>query len=283
MHATVLYAKIRESLPVVQESAQRQNSVGYLAKPLVAVLNKSFNSQFESTEALASSSTQAPPQRRGGSPVRHLDIADLVNASQAVVAWAAACKHSCDRKQAEFPIFWAAYLHIVMAREAFNGQVTRHAWLTDTKMHMGMHALDNAEKHAFLDNYADIPSIQSERSMENLRTLMANMADEVGYVAEAQESGFPNRWMFKQAVQTNAVVQWTDCCNSFENRLKMGIYVRKFASTSTPAAIMCEKAAQELLYVTRTPGNKLSPVRAALILYHARNYTYIFLSSEEFH
>lgn len=138
-----------------------------------------------------------------------------------MAAWAEACQHPRDRNQAALAAFWAAYLHSLVAREACEVATAGNVANTDPPLvpcgqpSCTVRTVPDVEEHHQLNAYTDVPAVQSEVSKYCLRTLMANMADEV--VGLAEECGFPNRWTLKERVRRKAVAEWEQCHEVFNS------------------------------------------------------------------
>lgn len=258
-------------------SQHGNESVADISRPLVSILTKTLrDSQPASTTASAASSTQSPRNLSppGEIAAHSVEVTDLVRASQAAAAWAEACQLPRDRYQAVLATFWAAYLHTLVAHTAYQVAAFGIVAQTDSQQasciqqSYATKSVLNVETHHQLNEHTDVPSLQSEVSKACLqvRTVMANLADES--VALAEEYGFPNRWTFKERVQGKAVDEWKQCHELFvywpwDTARKTSL--KEFTRTATRAGIMCERAAQELLYITRMPSGSPSQVRITLL------------------
>ena len=260
---------VTHRLPV-QKSTQKKRSVGHLPKPLVSVLPAILNSRSHSraTSILARCSSHAPPECQRGISVDNLEIADLVNASQAAAVWA--CMHSHECEKVVIATLWAAYLHTLMSRKADKLATMESFAITDSKQvpfaPHGSTAMSEltVESYDWINKHIDVLSIQREGSKAHLCTLMANMADEAVFLAK--KVGTPNHRMFKESVQQLAITEWKICRDMLERCDMTQRSLEDFSRTSTCAAVMCEKAAQELLYTTRMPSIVITVVRATLFV-----------------
>ena len=248
----------------------KKKYVGHLAQPLVSIVTKMLIIQPASTTSPVGPSSQAPPTPAGGISAHKLETADLVRASQVAAEWAEACQHPRDHNQAALAIFWAAYLHTLMARKAY--QVATAVNVLPTTLSQRLDVSTSvvtllselkADTHArFKIRYTDVPSTQSKDSKAYLRTLMANMAEEP--VALDPKDVTDPFWTFLD-VQGKAMDEWHKCRSIFSDWEKTPKSLNEFSKTSAHAAVMCKKAAQDLLCISRMPITTMSQVCAILL------------------